>query len=83
MFNYRFGSKLSLPQIDRVRWHLFPEVRIDDVQLDLLNDSADAEDIAKTLPDILRIMDVQQEVLARSLGEGHRVIHVWPVPAKH
>jgi len=27
------------------------------------------------LPDIVKIMDVQQEQLARSLGEGHRVIH--------
>lgn len=73
MFNYRFGGKLSLPQIDRVRWHLFPEVRIDDVQLDFLNDGE--ADFAKTLPDIIKIMDVQQELLARSLGEGHRIIH--------
>ncbi|MBC1221026.1 NERD domain-containing protein [Nostoc sp. UCD121] len=27
------------------------------------------------IPDILRIMDLQQEQLARSLGDGHRVIH--------
>ena len=27
------------------------------------------------LPDIMRVMDLQQEQLARSLGEGHRVIH--------
>jgi len=27
------------------------------------------------LPDIVRVMDLQQEQLARSLGEGHRVIH--------
>jgi hypothetical protein len=26
-------------------------------------------------PDLLRVMDLQQEQLARSLGEGHRVIH--------
>ena len=30
---------------------------------------------ATTLPDIMRVMDLQQEQLARSLGEGHRVIH--------
>ena len=27
------------------------------------------------MPDIIKIMDIQQEQLARSLGEGHRVIH--------
>lgn len=27
------------------------------------------------VPDILRVMDLQQEQLARSLGDGHRVIH--------
>jgi len=26
-------------------------------------------------PDFVRVMDLQQEQLARSLGEGHRVIH--------
>ena len=28
-----------------------------------------------TIPDFLRVMDLQQEQLARSLGDGHRVIH--------
>jgi superfamily I DNA and RNA helicase len=28
------------------------------------------------VPDIVRVMDLQQEQLARSMGEGHRVIHV-------
>ncbi|MES9899493.1 MAG: 3'-5' exonuclease [Sedimenticola sp.] len=77
MFNYQFGGALTLPQIDRIRWHLFPEIRIDDTgQADLFgvdeDDSATAE---RALPDIIKIMDIQQEQLARSLGEGHRVIH--------
>ncbi|MEJ1355626.1 MAG: 3'-5' exonuclease [Candidatus Sedimenticola sp. (ex Thyasira tokunagai)] len=77
MFNYQFGGTLTLPQIDRIRWHLFPEIRIDDAgQADLFgvdeDDSATAE---QALPDIIKIMDIQQEQLARSLGEGHRVIH--------
>ena len=38
---------------------------------DLFDDS-DAE---APLPDIMRVMDLQQEQLARSLGDGHRVIH--------
>ncbi|RLA05966.1 MAG: DNA helicase II [Gammaproteobacteria bacterium] len=74
MFNYQFGAPLSLPQIDRIRWHLFPEIRIDDqLQGSLFGED---DDLAKnTLPDIIKIMDIQQEQLARSLGEGHRVIH--------
>lgn len=67
MFGIRFQGALSLPQINRVRWHLFPEVRIAPHQGDLF-----AED---RLPDLVRVMDIQQEQLARSLGEGHRVIH--------
>jgi hypothetical protein len=59
---------LSLPQIDRIRWHLFPEVRIQSAQADLF--AAD-----EPPPDLVRVMDLQQEQLARSLGEGHRVIH--------
>ncbi|MDD5035153.1 MAG: 3'-5' exonuclease [Methylococcaceae bacterium] len=70
MFPWQFGKVLSLPQIDRVRWHLFPEIRIFGKQQDLFTD-----DLAPTVPDIMRIMDFQQELLARSLGEGHRVIH--------
>ncbi len=68
MFSFRFHGALSLPQIDRVRWHLFPEVRIQARQHDLF--AAD-----EPPPDLLRVMDLQQEQLARSLGEGHRVIH--------
>lgn len=68
MFSVRFHGALSLPQIDRVRWHLFPEVRIASAQADLF--AAD-----EPPPDFVRVMDLQQEQLARSLGEGHRVIH--------
>jgi hypothetical protein len=69
MFPTMMRGVLTLPQIDRVRWILFPEVRIP--QLGLFG-SADTED---DLPDLMRVMDLQQEQLARSLGEGHRVIH--------
>jgi superfamily I DNA/RNA helicase len=69
MFPHAFGSKaMSLPQLDRVRWIMFPEVRVPE-QGGLFADDAD------DLPDIMRVMDIQQEQLARSLGEGHRVIH--------
>jgi len=72
MFPTLMRGSLSLPQIDRVRWILFPEVRVN-AQLSLL--AADEEPADQALPDIMRVMDLQQEQLARSLGEGHRVIH--------
>lgn len=72
MFNYQFGSQLSRPQVDRVRYHLWPEIRVPvPNQVDLLVPTDDE----LCLPDIIRVMDFQQEQLARSLGEGHRVIH--------
>lgn len=76
MFHYQFGRTLTLPQIDRIRWHLFPEIRIDDhTQHQLFATPDNSEDSDEVLPDIIKIMDIQQEQLARSLGEGHRVIH--------
>jgi hypothetical protein len=70
MFPYGMRGTLSLPQIDRVRWIMFPQVRVQ-TSGDLFDDNdAEAE-----LPDIMRVMDLQQEQLARSLGDGHRVIH--------
>src|SRR3954452_1799363 len=71
MFPTLMRGVLSLPQIDRVRWILFPEVRVN-TQIGLFPADEEASD---TLPDIMRVMDLQQEQLARSLGEGHRVIH--------
>jgi hypothetical protein len=75
MFNYNFGSVLSLARIDRVRWHLFPEIRIQ--QGNLFDDTAPDLDgnVSKVLPDIVKVMDLEQEKLARNLGDGHRIIH--------
>lgn len=69
MFPHAFGKVISLPQLERVRWTMFPEVRVP-VQSALFNEDKDDE-----VPDIMHVMDLQQEQLARSLGEGHRVIH--------
>jgi len=74
MFHYAFGGPLTLPQIERIRWHLFPEIRISVQQCDFLADSP-APEIREMVPEIVRVMDLTQEQLARSLGEGHRVIH--------
>jgi hypothetical protein len=70
MFPHAFRGAMSLPQLDRVRWIMFPQVRVQ-TQGALFDDSdADAD-----MPSIMRVMDIQQEQLARSLGDGHRVIH--------
>ncbi|WP_439114473.1 3'-5' exonuclease [Hydrogenophaga sp.] len=72
MFPFMMGGVMSLPQMDRVRWIMFPEVRVAVHGTgDLFADSDEAAD----LPSIMRVMDIQQEQLARSLGDGHRVIH--------
>lgn len=86
---YQFGKKLTQKQIDRIRWHIFPDLRICATQLSLFTDldlTTDEEQIAnvESQPDVkpvdiaqdmIKIMDLQQEQLARSLGDGHRVIH--------
>lgn len=71
MFPFMMRGVMSLPQCDRVRWIMFPQVRVP-VSGSLFD--ADAGE-ATDLPDIMRVMDLQQEQLARSLGDGHRVIH--------
>jgi hypothetical protein len=71
MFPIKFTRRLSLPQIDRIRWHMFPEIRIP-AQQDMFEDAGQK---MTEIPDLLQVMDLQQEQLARSLGEGHRVIH--------
>lgn len=74
MFPVKFKGHLSLPQLDRIRWHMFPDVRIATPSSgSLFADVSENNDMA--IPDLLHVMDIQQEQLARSLGEGHRVIH--------
>lgn len=72
MFTVHFPYTLSLPQRDRIRWHLFPEIRVaQQASLDLEAESSPSV----VLPDLMQVMDLQQEHIARTLGEGHRVIH--------
>jgi hypothetical protein len=84
MFEYAFGEKLTLPQIDRIRWQLFPEIRINAPQQTLFGEEGHDDDPVGgqtdqeselVIPDIVRVMDLQQEQLAKSMGDGHRVIH--------
>lgn len=71
MFHQVFPCQLRPEQVDRVRYHLHPEVRIntDSGQFGLFS-----EQLAPA-PSLVKVMDLQQEQLARSLGRGHRVIH--------
>ncbi|MDM0113135.1 3'-5' exonuclease [Variovorax sp. J22R133] len=80
MFQMTFPHTLTLPQRDRIRWHLFPELRMDAFQASLDFDAAPdggAGSAPSTLrvPDLLQVMDMQQEREARGMGAGHRVIH--------
>jgi hypothetical protein len=75
MLKVTFRHTLTLPQIDRIRWHVFPEIRIEQASLLLGSDTARTEGEEQGEDALLRVMDIQQEQLARSLGEGHRVIH--------
>ncbi|MBU6246657.1 MAG: NERD domain-containing protein [Xanthomonadaceae bacterium] len=77
MFPQVFPVALTLPQLDRVRWHLFPELRVDpgSGQFGLFPPNAGETGKAIEIPELVRVMDAQQEQLARSLGDGHRLIH--------
>lgn len=71
MVSPRIGPALSLPQIDRVRARLFPEIRVSQLALPL--DDAPAED-SPADDRTLAVLDMQQELLARSMGDGHRIV---------
>jgi hypothetical protein len=72
LFTVHYPHTLTLPQRDRIRWHLFPEIRLQQ-QSALAFEDEDAA--APRLPDLMEVMDLQQEQMARTLGDGHRVIH--------
>ena len=71
MFEYRFKKSLTLPDLNRIRWHLYPEIRIDNLEL-FPRQKAPGQG---SVPDTVKVMDIHQEQLARGLGDGHRVIH--------
>lgn len=71
MVSRRLGSGLTLPQIDRVRALLFPEIRVTQIALPFDEPAATSSPADDRL---LAVMDMQQELLARSMGEGHRIV---------
>jgi hypothetical protein len=78
MFHYDFRRPLTLPQIERIRWHLFPEIRISERQTTFFTDfeaKGGGQAAPESIPDLVRVLDLEQEQLARNLGSGHRVIH--------
>ncbi len=73
MFNVQWQATLSLPQMNIVRGLLFPELRVGAQQpLPLAPPDSPARLVVQ---DVLQVMDLHQEAVARNLGEGHRVIH--------
>jgi UvrD/REP helicase. len=60
MFTTPFKPVVTPRIRDILRQHLFPEITIQ---------------AKKSENTLLKVMDIQQEILARNLGEGHRVIH--------
>ncbi|ECT5252268.1 DNA helicase UvrD [Salmonella enterica subsp. enterica serovar Panama] len=60
LFTTRFRPAISPSTRDIIRRHLFPEIVIP---------------AKKSDSNLLKVMDIQQELLARNIGEGHRVIH--------
>ena len=71
MFEYRFDKPLALRDRDRIRWNLYPEIRIDNLELFPQQKAPGGASV----PDVVKVMDIHQEQLARGLGVGHRVIH--------
>ena len=67
MFPFMMGGVMSLPQMDRVRWIMFPEVRVQ-VTGELFDDADQNFDEGAELPSIMRVMDLQQEQLGPQPG---------------
>ena len=77
MFSHVFPCKMTLPQLDRIRWHMFPQIRVNTSvnQFGLFDHVDEQEKQQIQIPDLIKVMDLNQELLARSMGDGHRVIH--------
>jgi Nuclease-related domain/UvrD-like helicase C-terminal domain/AAA domain len=91
MFKHRFDCDLGQEQIDRIRFHLFPQLRHQTARLlafqqehpsafDLSIDFDCIDSLPPVQPieipfDLIKIMDLAQEQIARNLGDGHRIIH--------
>ncbi|MEX8495218.1 NERD domain-containing protein, partial [Sphaerotilus sp.] len=71
LFTVHYPHTLTSAQRDRIRWHLFPELRLHTEPI-----ASDPQDTTSPpVPDLLQVMDLPQEQIARRLGSGHRVVH--------
>lgn len=55
-----FGTTLTGAQIDRIRWHLYPEMRISAKQFSFFDDEP-ADTLQTAIPQVLKVMDLQSE----------------------
>lgn len=76
-----FNFHLSTEQINHIRYYLFPEVRLPRKQfpIKLLDNKYDppyvpTPTLRSDSETIFTVMDLEQERLAKSLGEGHRLL---------
>lgn len=79
LFPQYFKFQLSTEQIDRIRYHLFPEIRLPRKQFPVkMFESKDDQPyipiLNSDLETILTVMDLEQERLAKNLGDGHRLL---------
>ncbi len=79
LFPYELQQPLTMLQRDRVRWVLFPDVRTMPHHLPQARPTLGSNKLGNKTAvesvDVHAVMNVQQEQLARSLGDGHRVLH--------
>ena len=56
---------------------MFPELRISAAEGGFFDEQpeVDTATLGEQLPALLRVLDLEQEQLARSIGDGHRVVH--------
>lgn len=70
LLKHHFVHNTTPQQLDRIRWHLYPDVRINPSVT-----RVGLDNFTFHTPDVVCMMDRNQEQLARSMGAGHRVIH--------
>jgi len=70
LLKHNFPHHTTPQQLDRIRWHLYPDTRINPSVTHV-----ELHSFTLHAPDIVCIMDTNQEQLARSMGPGHRVVH--------
>ena len=78
MLEYRFKRSLTLADLNHIRWHLYPEIRIDSLEIFPRQKAPERVSV----PDVVKAMVIHKEQPARGLGDGHRVIHGVGAPWK-